>query len=145
MKKMIIVFCLLAGTATANAQTAAGSGTGRFSFSEETHDYGEVPEGPVAGYDFKFVNTGNGPIVITEAHGSCGCTVANWPKAPIMPGETSAIHVNYTTSGHAGIIQKDVFIASNAEQPNMVLHIKGTVQPKAADNAAASAVSNGNQ
>ena len=59
------------------AAPAPDPDAGEFKFKDKdnTHDYGEVPEGPLAEYDFEFKNVGNKPIVITEAHGSCGCTV----------------------------------------------------------------------
>jgi hypothetical protein len=106
---------------------------GKFKFKEETHDYGEVPEGPLAETDFEFKNVGKKPIMINEAHGSCGCTVPQWPHEPIMPGKKAVIHVAYTTQGRQGPISKDVTINSNAQQSPMVLHIKGTVKPKPVD------------
>src|SRR4051812_44985189 len=64
---------------------------GKFKFNEETHDYGEVMEGPLAETDFEFKNVGKEPIVISEAHGSCGCTVPKWPQEPILPGKKGVI------------------------------------------------------
>ncbi len=123
--------------APANAAPAAAPqvdpDAGEFKFKEETHDYGEVPEGPLAETDFEFKNVGKKPIVITEAHGSCGCTVPKWPSEPIMPGKKGVIHVAYTTQGRQGMIMKDVTINSNAKQSPMVLHIRGTVKPKPVD------------
>ena len=106
---------------------------GKFKFKEETHDYGEVMEGPLAETDFEFKNEGKEPIVISEAHGSCGCTVPKWPQEPILPGKKGVIHVAYTTQGRQGPINKDVTINSNAVQQPMVLHIRGTVKPKPAE------------
>ena len=105
---------------------------GEFKFKEETHDFGEIPEGPLGETDFEFKNTGKKPIVISDAHGSCGCTVPTWPKEPILPGKKGVIHVAYTTNGRQGPIMKDVTINSNAKQQPMVLHIRGTVKPKPA-------------
>jgi hypothetical protein len=110
---------------------------GKFKFSEETHDFGEVPEGPLAEYDFEFKNVGKEPIVIQEAHGSCGCTVPKWPTEPILPGKKGVIHVAYNSQGRPGPINKDITINSNAAQSPMVLHIKGNVKPKPAEPAAA--------
>jgi hypothetical protein len=148
MKKMIItLLCFWISASAANAQdgktTVSATGTiaqqisdqdaGKFKFKEETHDYGEVPEGPLAEYDFEFVNAGKKPIIIAEAHGSCGCTVPKWPTEPILPGKEGKIHVAYTTNGRQGPIQKDVTITSDAQQKPMVLHIKGYVKPKPVD------------
>ncbi|MCF8449564.1 MAG: DUF1573 domain-containing protein [Taibaiella sp.] len=103
---------------------------GKFKFTEETHDFGEIPEGPIAEYDFEFKNVGKEPIIINEAHGSCGCTVPKWPQEPILPGKKGVIHVAYTSQGRPGPINKDVTINSNAQQSTMVLHIRGNVKPK---------------
>ena len=112
------------------AKPAPDPDAGSFKFKEETHDYGEVPEGPLAETDFEFKNVGKKPINITEAHGSCGCTVPSWPHEPIAPGKKGVIHVAYTTQGRQGMIMKDVTINSDAQQSPMVLHIRGTVKPK---------------
>jgi hypothetical protein len=129
-----------AGNPAAQPQTVAAPTTppvdpkaGKFKFEEETHDFGTVPEGPLAEYDFKFKNVGKSPIVITDAHGSCGCTVPTWPHEPIMPKKSAVIHVAYTTNGRQGMISKDVIINSNAQQNPMRLHIGGTVTPKPAE------------
>ncbi len=106
---------------------------GKFKFEEETHDFGEVQEGPLAETDFEFKNVGKEPIIIQEAHGSCGCTVPKWPSEPILPGKKGVIHVAYTSQGRPGPIMKDVTINSNALQSPMVLHIRGNVKPKPAE------------
>jgi hypothetical protein len=135
-------------TTTAPAPTAAPApaaapevdpNAGKFKFNEETHDFGEIPEGPLGETDFEFKNVGKKPIVITEAHGSCGCTVPSWPHDPILPKQTAKIHVAYTTNGRQGPINKDVIITSNAQQNPMRLHITGSVKPKPADPAPAPA------
>ncbi len=112
---------------------APNPNAGKFKFEEETHDFGTVPEGPLAEYDFEFKNVGKEPIVITEAHGSCGCTVPTWPHEPILPKQKAKIHVSYNTNGRQGMINKDVTITSNAVQNPMRLHITGTVTPKPAE------------
>jgi hypothetical protein len=150
MKKVTIaLLCICAGMSvhaqeksspvlsTIQAPAATNEDAGKFKFKEKTHDYGEVPEGPAAEYDFVFKNVGRQPIVIKEAHGSCGCTVPQWPREPIMPGKKGTIHVSYNTSGRPGNIQKDVIITSDAAQSPMVLHIKGTVAAKKTEATAA--------
>ena len=142
MKKIILtLLCVTVSSFATKAQEkqpqiAAGQtatadlDAGKFKFSNDTHDFGEIPEGPLAEYDFVFRNSGKKPILINKAYGSCGCTVASWPKEPVMPGKREVIHVTYNTTGRPGPIQKEVFINSNADQPQMVLHIRGTVKPK---------------
>jgi hypothetical protein len=105
---------------------------GKFKFEEETHDFGTVPEGPLAETDFEFKNVGKEPIIIKEAHGSCGCTVPTWPHDPILPKHKAVIHVTYNTQGRVGQINKDVTITSNASNSPTRLHITGTVKAKEA-------------
>lgn len=149
MKKVFITLCCLSLSAFAvNAQDkkvtpapAAApandpdAGVFKFKDKDNTHDYGEVPEGPTAEYDFEFKNTGKKPIIITEAHGSCGCTVPKWPHEPILPGKKGTIHVTYNTDHRPGPISKEVTITSDAMEKSTVLHIRGTVKPKAVENA----------
>lgn len=117
------------------AAPAIDKDAGIFKFKEETHDYGDVPEGPKAECDFEFKNVGKKPIVIKEAHGSCGCTVPQWPQEPILPGKKAKIHVVYNTEHRPGPISKTVTINSDAQQQPMVLNIRGNViaKPKTAD------------
>ncbi len=142
MKKTIItLLCLTVCGVAAHAQVSNSSGSatiapvtdpdaGRFEFKEDSHNFGEVPEGPLAECDFVFKNVGKKPIVITEAHGTCGCTSPAWPHQPIKPGDEGLIHVKYTTKGRKGEITKEIIITSNAQQSPMVLHIRGWVKPK---------------
>lgn len=149
MKKVVIALLCLAVSAGVKAQehkpvappppsaapsAAPATDAGKFKFEEESHDFGEVPEGPTAEVDFEFRNVGKSPIIISEAHGSCGCTVPKWPSEPILPKQKGKIHVTYNTQGRVGPINKDVFITSNAQQNPMKLHITGSVKA-AADNA----------
>lgn len=107
----------------------------KFEFiGEETHDFGDLPEGPIAEYSFKFKNVGKEPLIIQGASASCGCTVPEWPKQPILPGKTGEITVKYNTQGRVSPFNKDIYIQSNAVVPDgrdrYELHIKGTVLSK---------------
>ena len=93
MKSVVLIFACIAicgnvvkaqvNNSPANAtQPTADPDAGVFKFVEGTHDYGVVPEGPFAECDFVFKNTGKKPIIITESHGSCGCTVPDCPVSP---------------------------------------------------------------
>jgi hypothetical protein len=152
MKKVLIaLFCLSLSSGALFAQTPASAthatpppapaapavdpNAGKFKFKEEIHTFHDVPEGPLAEYDFEFTNVGNSPITITECHGSCGCTVPSWPHDPILPGTTNKIHVTYNTNGRPGNIDKSVTINSDAQQKPMMLYIKGNVVPKPKDDA----------
>jgi hypothetical protein len=96
-------------------------------FENDVHDYGTIKQGADGGCEFKFKNTGKEPLLITNAKGSCGCTVPTWPKEPIMKGETGIIKVHYDTK-RVGAFTKTVTINSNAKTDPKIITIKGTVE-----------------
>tara|TARA_R110002050_G_scaffold83381_3_gene178197 strand:- start:6186 stop:6704 length:519 start_codon:yes stop_codon:yes gene_type:complete len=100
-----------------------------FSFTEENHDFGAIEEGVIAKHDFEFTNTGDAPLIITNASGSCGCTVPSWPREPIAPGETGKIHVEFNSNSRTGNQTKTVTLSSNTVPNKKVLRISAQVNP----------------
>ena len=96
-------------------------------FEEEFHDFGEVTEGLVVEHVFSFKNEGEGPLIISNAQGSCGCTVPVWPRQPIAPGATGEIKVSFNSTGRAGKQDKRVTLTTNAVPQTKVLNITSTV------------------
>ena len=86
----------------------------KFKFKEETHDFGVVQRGPIANYSFDFTNTGNSPLIIMNVTPSCGCTNVDWPKQPVLPGQTGKISLGLKTAEQHGVFNKEVYIQSNA-------------------------------
>jgi hypothetical protein len=122
-----MIFVATAGT-TAIAQEVKNGA--KLDFEKDVHDYGTVENGGDGSCTFEFTNTGNAPLIISNAKGSCGCTVPSWPKEPIAPGATSKITVKYDTK-RPGAINKSVTITSNAvNEPTKVIRIKGNVKAK---------------
>ena len=98
-------------------------------FDKDVHDFGTVEYAGNGTYEFKFKNTGKEPLIISDAKGSCGCTVPTYPKnVPIKPGETQVIKVTYDTK-RAGNFNKTVTVTSNAKTPSKLLTIKGKGEP----------------
>jgi len=95
-------------------------------FTETTHDFGTVMEGPDAKCIFTFVNKGKEPIVIQKAQPSCGCTVPSFSSDPVAPGATGKIDVAYHTQGKPNAFSKSITVVSNAG--TKLLTIKGTVE-----------------
>lgn len=89
-------------------------------------DYGTIEKKSEPLRKVKFTNTGTAPLVIQSARGSCGCTVPNWPKEPIMPGETGELEVRYDTN-RPGSFNKKVTIVTNEGTQSRVLTVKGNV------------------
>ncbi|MFA5574741.1 MAG: DUF1573 domain-containing protein [Brumimicrobium sp.] len=130
MKKVLFTLSLLTialfGFNNANAQ-AVESGA-NIEFEKEIIDYGTIKQHADGHREFVFTNTGNAPLIISNAKGSCGCTVPTWPKEPIAPGQSASIEVKYDTA-RKGVFSKSVTIQSNASGNNAtkVLRIKGEV------------------
>ena len=95
-------------------------------FEATTVDYGEIEQNSDPYRVFKFTNVGTEPVVIKNARGSCGCTVPDAPKEPILPGETGEIKVRYDTK-RVGPFTKTVTLTTNESKPNRTLIIKGKV------------------
>ena len=81
---------------------------------------------PSSQCEFTFTNTGKEPLIISKAKGSCGCTVPEWPKEPIMSGETGVIKVNYDEK-RKGSFNKSITITSNAKNSPQIIKIKGKI------------------
>jgi hypothetical protein len=105
--------------------------TGKMTFEKTTHDFGTVKEelGPVT-YDFKFTNTGNAPLIISNVKASCGCTTPDWTKDPVLPGQQGFIRAVYNTANRPGAFNKSLTITANTEPGTTNLFINGTVVPK---------------
>ena len=117
--------------ASMDVDMTASQGTPVFAFAQEQHDFGSINEGVKAEHDFTFTNTGDAPLIISNAKGSCGCTVPQWPREPIAPGETGVIHVVFDSSGKPGMQTKQVTLNANTIPNSKVLTITAQVQPKA--------------
>lgn len=112
-----------------HAGTSLNSSNAEIKFEKEIHDFGKIKQYSDATYFFKFTNTGTEPLIITDAKGSCDCTVPEWPKQPIRPGESATIKVKYDTK-KVGLFNKTVTITSNARNESVSeLKIIGTVEP----------------
>lgn len=92
------------------------------------HDFGKVIQGEKVSYAFKFKNSGNADLIISDARGSCGCTVADYPKKPMAPGEEGEIDVKFSTEGKKGFQSKTITLVANTEPNSVVLTIKANVQ-----------------
>ncbi len=134
MKKTILTLSIFAFSLVAafaqqnNSQPANGP---EIEFDKKVHDYGTIQQGDNGSCEFKFTNTGNEPLILSNVISSCGCTVPKWPRTPILPGKTETIKVTYDTK-RLGTISKQVTVLSNAKTNREILKIKGSVQKKPA-------------
>jgi hypothetical protein len=103
-------------------------------FEEDTFKFGEVLEGEKVSHAFRFKNIGNNDLIIANASGSCGCTVPEWPKEPIKPGDSGIINVVFDSDRRAGKAEKSVTVYANTEPSKHMLYLSGFVKSNSKDN-----------
>lgn len=99
-------------------------------FDQREYDFGEVVEGDSVEGVFKVTNAGKSDLVITSAKATCGCTVPEWPKDAIKPGESADIKFTFNSRGRQGKQTKSITLKTNTEKITEILRIKGTVIKK---------------
>lgn len=135
MKKVVLTFVAIffgafALLAQQNSTTPAANDNPNapdIKFVKLVHDYGTIVKEADGNCEFEFQNTGKEPLVLSDVRSSCGCTVPQWTREPILPGKKGTIKVHYDTK-RIGPINKTVTVMSNAKTPSVVLRISGNVQ-----------------
>jgi len=94
-----------------------------------TYDFGTVTEGEIVSHTFSFTNTGNEPLIISDAKGSCGCTVPSKPTAPIAPGDSGEITVQFNSKNKKGARNQKVTVTANTNPAQTFIYLTGTVNP----------------
>ncbi len=111
------------------ATPAAPSGpTTTMEFAETTFDFGTVNDGEMVSHSYKFKNTGSEPLVLSDAKGSCGCTVPKWPREPIAPGASGEIVVEFNSKGKGGKRNQKVTLTANTNPPQSFIYLTGEVK-----------------
>ena len=98
-------------------------------FEVTEHDFGTINEGDVVETVFKFKNTGKSELIVSKAKASCGCTIPQWPKKPVMPGEEAEIRVKFNSRGKPNKQQKRITLTTNTTKGKEILIIKAFVNP----------------
>jgi hypothetical protein len=114
--------------ATALCSAFACSAQPRIEWVETDHDFGAFSEdlGKV-GTTFRYVNTGTEPLVIISARANCGCTTPRFDTAPLAPGDTACLEVQYDAAGRPGRFMKKIFVDTNTEPSRSTLYVRGVV------------------
>ena len=118
MKKylfMVVMLGIAAHTGFGQAASTAKMNGPVITFEKKTHEFGDIMQGDKVEETFKFTNTGNEPLIITNVQVTCGCTTPKgWPRDPIPPGGKAEITVGFNSAGKMGRQNKVVTIVSNA-------------------------------
>ena len=121
MKKLILATIL-----SIFGLCAFAAGEADIKFEKTSHNFGTFQESEKVTCTFKFTNTGDNLLVIHQAIASCGCTVPQYPKEPIKPGETGEIVVTYNGAGKfPGHFRKSITIRTNAKKEIIRLYVEG--------------------
>lgn len=130
MKKILILAIGLIAILSAFSLKASDTKKGNIQFETTIHDFGVIKEknGAVS-CEFKFVNTGDGNIFVTDAKAQCGCTRPSYPEAPIKPGKSGKIKVTYNPAGRPGTFAKTITLyLQNCKKSKISLKIRGKVE-----------------
>src|SRR5476651_1864925 len=129
MKKILMICAVVLGFAfTVKAQDNEKA---EFKFNEEKHDFGKIPQGTPVTTVFEFTNIGKAPLILTEVRPTCGCTIADYTKTPVLPGAKGLIKITYNAAV-AAPFNKTIVVKSNAVTPEKYLNIIGEVIAKPA-------------
>lgn len=89
-------------------------------------DVGSIPQGQAKTIEFEFYNTGKEPVVVNSVRPGCGCTLVDYPKEPVAPGQVARIIATYNAATKGAFI-KNVTVTTTAEENARVLVFRGTV------------------
>jgi hypothetical protein len=118
------------GGADNNSTMASDTGTAIIKFNNLEHDFGSITEGEKLAYVFTYTNEGTGNLIINSASTSCGCTVPEFSKKPLAPGQKATMEVIFDSSGYNGFQTKTITVQSNASMPVVILAIRAEVKSK---------------
>lgn len=113
-----------------NSATASGedaTALPNIQFDKEVHDFGMITQGERVNTEFSFTNSGETNLIISDARGSCGCTVPEWPKQPISPGGRGVLKVAFNSEGKSGLQEKTITVVTNCEPATRVVRIKANI------------------
>lgn len=105
-----------------NAEPVSNMPATTVEFMEESHNFGEVPEGDKVSHTFKFKNTGSNPLRVSNVKPSCGCTTPDWSKDDIAPGAEGYVNVEFDSNAKRGVQKKSVTVTfENTDPKNKIL------------------------
>jgi hypothetical protein len=117
---------LITNPITASGKAATGS-LPVMVFEQTKHDFGMMVQGEKLSYTFKFTNTGGSDLLISDASATCGCTIPDWSKAPVKPGEQGKIEVIFNSAGKTGTVRQSVRVLTNTQPSTTELTISAEV------------------
>jgi len=127
MISLSISQCRNDGRRNTSAAVLGDTGKAKIVFREYEHSFGKVTQGEKVSHVFKFDNMGTADLLIASALTTCGCTVPEYDRKPIVPGGSGNLEVVFDTSGKDGMQTKTITVKSNADKPVVILKITAEV------------------
>jgi len=91
-------------------------------------DFGKVRRGDSILISFRFKNTGNNSLFISQVAPSCGCTVASYPHVPVFPGDSGVLKATFDSREFKGPVHKEILVTTNTSNKiNQLIAFKGEV------------------
>ena len=112
---------------SASAEGKQSADLAEIKFDEAEFDFGRITQGEKVQHDFLFTNIGKSNLIISGAQGSCGCTIPEFPKEPVRPGQGGKIKVVFNSEGKKSYQEKTITVVTNCEPSTRVLRIKADV------------------
>jgi hypothetical protein len=110
-----------------SATEAANKKTAGITFKSTEHDFGRMIQGEKVIHVFRFTNTGDADLILSQVSASCGCTASKYTKTAIKPGDEGTIEVTFDSGGQRGIQNKTITVISNGQPQSTILRVKGQV------------------
>ena len=140
MKKILLLFlagtsllaCKQADKKTASANTADPASLTTLEWLDTRElNMGKIVEGQELEVAFRFKNTGNKALIISNVSAQCGCTIPETPKEPFAPGQEGVIKAKFNSDNRGGSTNtKEVYVVANTDPGRTVLVFKVEVQKK---------------
>ena len=130
IKSLLIALCIACCTMSCKQKEkcAVTESAATFYVADIKHDFGEkLKAGKDYTYDFVFFNTGKTPLIINDVKTSCHCTTAEFPKQPVMPGESAEIHVTLNEDSK-GFFRRSITVYNNSAKRQNLLWVTGKVE-----------------
>jgi len=135
-----LLFIVLAACGSSDKKAASNANTTLMDSTRYTtiqwldsanKNFGKIAEGKKLDVAFRFKNTGDKPLIIQKVQPSCGCTVAEQPNEPVLPGNEGIIKASFNSEGRVGINHKTLYVTANTKlKQTHELHFEVEVEKK---------------
>ena len=97
--------------------------------SESQFDFGKMKKGDQKEHVYEVTNTGENPLIISQVKPGCGCTVPDYTKEPILPGQKGKITLKFDSSSFDGLVNKQAEVYANVEKAPIIISFSADIQP----------------